>query len=90
MLIRNSLFVLFLTLAGCATPPPGIKTVIQKEEVPVAVPCKAVMPAVPAFNFDKLNPQQDVYTKTQALLADRLLHLGLEAELTAALNSCIK
>ena len=77
-------------LAGCATTDPVIKTVIQKEEVPVAVPCKVAIPTKPDFNFDKLTEDKDIFDKTKALLADRKLHQGYEAELLAALNSCIK
>ena len=86
-------FFLFLPLivAACGTTPqPGIKIETQKVEVPVVVPCKALMPATPQFNFDKLTVDKDIFVKEQALLADRLLHLGYEAELVAALNSCIK
>ena len=90
--MQNKLLMLVaaLSLAGCATTtPPGINTVIQRVEVPIAVPCKAEVPAKPAFNFDKLTPEQDVFDKTKAALADRKLHLGYETELLAALNSCI-
>ena len=83
--------VVGLFLAGCATDtPPGINTVIQRVEVPIAVPCKAEVPTKPDFNFDKLTPEQNVFDKTKAALADRKLHLGYETELLAALNSCIK
>ena len=91
MVKSNLLLVAVLFIAGCATTqPPGINTVIQKVEVPVAVPCKAVVPVAPAYNFDKLTTDKDIFVKEQAILADRLLHLGYEAELVAALNSCIK
>jgi PBP1b-binding outer membrane lipoprotein LpoB len=81
-------FVLFL--AGCATDtPPGINTVIQKVEVPIAVPCKAEVPVKPDFNFDKLAPEQDIFDKSKAALADRKLHIGYETELLAALKSCM-
>lgn len=85
------LLVTILSLAGCATStPPGINTVIQKVEVPIAVPCKVDIPVRPDFNFNKLTTQQDLFDKTKAVLADRRLHLGYETELLAALNSCIK
>jgi len=91
--VQNKLLMLVaaLSLAGCATTtPPGINTVIQRVEVPIAVPCKAEVPTKPDFNFDKLTPEQNVFDKTKAALADRKLHLGYETELLAALNSCIK
>jgi len=91
--MQNKLLVLVivLSLVGCATDtPPGINTVIQKVEVPIAVPCKAEVPIKPTLNFDKLTTEQDVFDKTKAALADRKLQLGYETELLAALNSCIK
>ncbi len=91
--MQNKLLIIVsaLFIAGCATnTPPGINTVIQRVEVPIAVPCKAEVPPKPNFNFDKLTPDQDVFDKTKAALADRKLHIGYETELLAALNSCIK
>ncbi len=91
--MENKLIIIIAALAisGCATTsPPGINTVIQKVEVPIAVPCKVEMPKKPEFNFDKLSQDQDVFDKTKALLADRKLHIGYELELSTALNSCTK
>lgn len=90
--MQNNLLIIGLVvlLSGCATTEPVINTVIQKVEIPIAVPCKAEVPVKPDFNFDKLTLDQDVFEKTRALLADRKLHLGYETELLAALNSCIK
>ena len=87
---RFLLSVFVMLLAGCATTEPVINTVIQKVEIPIEVPCKATIPDKPDFNFDKLTTDQDIFDKTKAVLADRKLHLGYEAELLAALNSCIK
>lgn len=92
-MVKNNLLlsiIVIVLLAGCATTQPGIKVEIQKVEIPVAVPCKAVVPVAPSFNFDKLTTDKDIFVKNQAMLADRLLHLGYEAELAAALSSCIK
>lgn len=90
-MVRSKLVLLsVLLLAACQTPQPGIKTVIQKVEVPVAVPCKEVIPLEPAFYFDKLVPNTDIYGQAQALSADRLLHKGYEEELLAALTACVK
>lgn len=88
--MQNKLLILAIVLlAGCATTtPPGINTVIQTVEIPVAVPCKAEVPVKPEFNFDKSTPEQDIFDKTKASLADRKLHLGYETELLAALKSC--
>ena len=92
-MLRNNLLISLsavLISACCTTQEPGIKIETQKVEVPVVVPCKVAVPTTPAYNFDTLTVDKDIYTKSQALLADRLLHLGYEAELLAALNSCIK
>jgi hypothetical protein len=92
MLKSNLLvLVLLLSLSGCALfskPQPGIEVQVQKVEIPVEVPCKATIPTVPSFNFDKLTTANDIYVKDQALLADRWLHLSYEKELLAALRSC--
>ena len=87
---NNLLICAIILLSGCATTEPVSNTVIQRVEVPIAVPCKAVVPLKPDFNFDKLTIDQDVFDKTKAVLADRKLHLGYEGELLAALTSCIK
>jgi uncharacterized protein YcfL len=90
--MQNSILIIsFLFLVGCAsTKEPAINTVIQKVEVPIAVPCKAIIPVKPDFNFDKLTLEQDVFEKTRALLADRKLHLGYEGELLTSLVACTK
>lgn len=90
-MLRNK-FILLLTLifAGCATDGGVVKTVIQKVEIPIAVPCKVKVPSKPDFNFDKLTEQQDIDEKTKSLLADRKLHLGYEEDLSAALGACVK
>jgi hypothetical protein len=90
--MQNKLFIVLFAafVSACATDGPVINTVVQKVEVPVAVPCKAVVPTAPDLNFGKVTPDQDLFEKTKALLADRNLQLGYEAELLAALNSCIK
>lgn len=90
--MRNKILalVLLLVLSGCATREPTIKTVIQRVEVPISVPCKATVPPEPDFNFKRLSPDHGIYEKTRAILADRKLHIGYEIELLAALNSCIK
>lgn len=90
--MQNKLLALIfvIMLAGCATTEPATKIVIQKEEIPVAVPCKVAVPVKPDYNFDKLTEDKDIFDKTKALLADRKLSQGYEGELQAALNSCIK
>ena len=91
MLNKFLLLVPVIAVVGCATTqPPVIKTVIQKVEVPIAVPCKVTIPNKPDYNFEKLTVDQDIFEKTKALLADRKLSQGYETDLDAALNSCVK
>ena len=90
MLNKLTIAAMVIFLGACATDGPVISTVIQKVEIPIAIPCKAEVPSKPDFNFDKATAEQDIFEKSKALLADRKLHLGYEEELLAALNSCIK
>jgi len=82
--------IMVAILAGCATPAPVIDVKTQKVEVPVEVPCKVTVPPAPDYNFNKSKPTDSVFDKTKALLADRDLSLGYQAQLLAALNSCVK
>jgi hypothetical protein len=90
----NKLLIVFLFLVtGCVSNPsvpsaPTIKVEVQRVEVPIAMPCKAEIPKAPDFNFNKIRPENDIFEKTKALLADIKLHIGYEEELTAALKSC--
>jgi hypothetical protein len=86
---RNNFILIALLLCGCATTqPPGIQIETQKIEIPVQTPCKAVVPPTPSFNFDKLKLGDDIFVQSQALLSDRLLHLGFEDQLLVSLKSC--
>ena len=67
---------------------PTIQTVVQKVEVPIAMPCVVEIPVTPDFNFDKLSQDNDIFEKTRAALADLQLHKSYETELLAALKSC--
>lgn len=79
-------------LAGCQTIPvaPVIQTVIQRVEIPIAVPCKEEIPLSPDFKFGQLTIEDDIFIKSQIILSDRQLHLGYEKELLAALEACRK
>lgn len=89
--MRNKVILgLAVLLSACATTEPAVEVRIQRVEVPIAVPCKAAIPAVPEFGFGKVSPDADIFEKTKSLLSDRKLHLGYETELLAALNSCVK
>jgi len=76
------------TLVGCATDQPVIKTVTQKVEIPVAIPCKTPTPPAPDFCFNKLTSQDDIFTDTKCLLSDRYKSQSYETDLKAALESC--
>lgn len=77
-----------LLLTACATPEPAVKVVIQRVEVPIAVPCTIETPVKPKYNFSSLTEEQDIFDKTKATLADRQLSAGYEKELEAALKAC--
>lgn len=87
--MKYVLILVSLVLTGCVTPDPVVKVEIQEVKVPVAIPCKTSIPTRPDFNFDKLTKEDDLYRKTQSLLADRKLYQGYEIELLAALKSCM-
>lgn len=90
MLKSNLIVVPFvLALAACAHTEPVIKVEVREVKVPVAVPCKAEIPAKPDFNFGKIDPDDNLFNKTKAVLADRKLHLAYEEELLTALKSCV-
>lgn len=91
MLSRQTIFIfiLILLMAGCATHDPVINTVIQEVKIPIAIPCSAIIPPSPKFNFDSIVITDNIYDKVKALLADRKIAKGYEIELSAALNSCV-
>lgn len=80
--------LLALCLGGCATtePPPPPKPITV--QVPVRVPCEIEEPKTPDYNFPRVSIETTLYEKVQALLADRLLHLGYEEQLRTALRGC--
>jgi hypothetical protein len=92
-MLRKSNLILVpvvLALVACAHTDPTVKVEIKKVEIPIAVPCKAEVPAKPSFKFETLKTDDDLFDKSKTLLADRKLHLAYEEELLTALKSCIK
>lgn len=79
ILLALAVFLLLLTLSGCAVVP---KTV----EVPVAVACKVETPNEPTYRF--IPPYSDIFLAVRDLLGDREVSAGYEAQLKAALESC--
>lgn len=88
--IKFLLLLIPFAVAGCATTEPAVRIVIQKVEVPIAVPCKAIKPLLPEYSFDNITVENDIYEKVQALLVDKNLSKAYQIELEAALESCIK
>jgi len=87
-LLISAIFILTLA-SGCATTTePVINTVIQKVEVPIAMPCTVEIPPQREDNFSKVTTEMDIFEKVKALLADRKIQAGYEAELRAALSTC--
>ena len=78
-------FLLSLLLAGCQTAPISLPPSV---EVPVSVPCRAVMPATPAWATDTMQPGADIYERTVLLLAEREQRIGFETQLIAAVGAC--
>jgi len=78
--------VLSFCLAGCATAP-GPATPVEVS-VPVLVPCKAPIPARPAFAVDALPVGEGIWNQMAVLRAERLQRMGYEAELEAAVGAC--
>lgn len=79
---------LALALTGCAGQTPQIVREPYEVKVPVAVPCKVPTIAAPLFAFDTVTPDDDVYVKGRALLAERTQRAAYETELKAALQAC--
>ena len=67
---NNLVLVAALFLVGCTTSP-TIKTVVQRVEIPIAIPCKAQAPVKPEFNFGKLSEEQAIDEKAKALLNEK-------------------
>ncbi len=73
-------------LAGCAIREPEVRTV--RVEVPVLVPCKTTLVAVPPWAAQGLKKSDSLELKVRALLAERRQRIGYERELVAAVSSC--
>lgn len=84
--MRSVLVVLALVLAGCVSKEPEVRTV--RVEVPVLVPCKTTLVAVPPWAAQGLKKSDSLELKVRALLAERRQRIGYERELIAAVSSC--
>lgn len=80
---------LVVALAGCAGQPVAEpEPRVVRVEVPVQVPCRVKVPAVPAWAAEGLRKQDSLEVKVRALLAERRQRIGYERELVAAAASC--
>lgn len=85
--MRSVLILCVLALFGCAgRASPEAKYV--RVEVPVQVPCRTPVVALPAWATSGLRKSDSLETKVRALLAERLQRIGYERQLVAALLSC--
>lgn len=78
-----------VALAGCTGQPvtePEPRVV--RVEVPVQVPCRVKVPAVPGWAAEGLRKEDSLEVKVRALLAERRQRIGYERELSAAVGSC--
>ncbi|AZD47547.1 hypothetical protein [Pseudomonas chlororaphis] len=73
-------------LAGCAGREPEVRTV--RVEVPVQMPCRLPVVAVPAWATDSIKKTDSLELKVRALLAERRQRIGYERELLASSRSC--
>ncbi|UXJ53994.1 hypothetical protein [Pseudomonas citronellolis] len=74
-------------LAGCAGRQDAEPRTVRVD-VPVAVPCRAPAVQEPAWSTASLQKGDSPQTKVRALLAERQQHLGYEAQLRAAVQTC--
>jgi hypothetical protein len=90
--LRSAVLSILLIEAGCGSvvPPEPAVTVTT---IDVAVPkgCPVTLPPAPEYPDTQgaLNAATDIYAATQLLLAGRKLRDRREADLTAALQTCI-
>lgn len=75
-----------ITLAGCATHEPEVRTV--RVEAPVLVPCKTQEVTVPSWVATGLKKSDSLEVKVRALLAERRQRMGYERELVAEVEAC--
>ena len=84
----NKILLILLVLTGCATNNTLPTTIVQKVDVPVAMPCAQTVPVTPTYCFPTLTTQIDIFDKVKCLLSDRKLDLAYQTELLAKLNAC--
>jgi len=80
---------MLVALAGCAGRPVAeFDPCVVRVEVPVQVPCRVKVPAVPAWAAEGLRKEDSLEVKVRALLAERRQRIGYERELEAGVTAC--
>ncbi len=87
-MIRSSICLVALALAGCAVPVPRVE--VQQVKVPIPVECKEPVPERPSMPTEALQVGASVDTFTQAAQAEIERREGYEGQLRAALDNCRK
>ena len=85
--MKESLLLGCLLLAGCAAKV-GPQVQYVRVEVPVQVPCRTPVVAVPPWAAAGLRKADSLEVKVRALLAERRQRIGYENQIIAALVSC--
>lgn len=80
----KAILLLAILLAGCA----GAPTVTQTVEIPVFAPCVKLVPARPAYEFDKLTLAASDGEKVLALARDWPRGRKYEGDLEAVVEGC--
>lgn len=76
------------SLAACATKPPEPVVRTVTVQVPIRVPCKPTVPAVPTYAADAISLEAGIFDLVKALLIDREQRKAESTELRGAIASC--
>lgn len=87
-MIRSSICLAALALAGCAAPVPRVE--VQQVKVPIPVECKEPVPERPSMPTEALQVGASVDAFTQAAQVEIERREGYEGQLRAALDNCRK
>lgn len=91
MIHKAILCMLWATLlAGCASNKPEPLPRVVRVEVPVIVPCPVTVTPVVPYATDRLTKESSDFDKIRGLLIERQERAGVEYELRALLDVCIK
>lgn len=90
MKVQALALVGLLMLAGCGTQPKPLepRTVVQRVEVPIRVPCKTERPTKPTYAADAISLDANIFELVRALLQEREQRKAYEAEANGALDRC--